>query len=493
MGKVKKGIISILVLAVIIAVHVVIIGNSYRFYDWYLPVVVQDPNDVEITMQPEGVVEVTGMEYSEANASVVVRLKGLRKGNVELVAHTPDPDMPEYANEFFVDRFHVILEYGFAGSLNHMVLIRVDVLLLLIAMAGNIAVQIRRIGKTSMYSYSLMFYMGALIFVGVTALMWGAELLLHQKEGSFSQLYSLFSDVLGIVSTFAMAMFPLILLLAVFLVASNLVLLRREGKSLANTLGILLGCSLVFTTLAGFKMYDVLDRIMDVHSYEGMHISRFFECGVDCVLTYFECMILGTWICSAKAQRHVPRFNKDYMIILGCSIRKDGTPTPLLKGRADRAMWFARMQKEASGREIIFVPSGGQGSDEVISEAESIRNYLRECGVPEERILMENRSTTTNENMKYSAALIKERDPEARVAFSTTGYHVFRSGNLAHSHGLAASGVGSRTKWYFYTNALIREFIANLDAEKKKHIINLTLILGLLAMLLAASYQLRIL
>ena len=155
-----------------------------------------------------------------------------------------------------------------------------------------------------------------------------------------------------------------------------------------------------------------------------------------------------------------------------------------MRGRIDRALWFANKQKEENGKEIIFVPSGGQGSDEVISEAQSMKNYLMEQGVDENHILLEDKSTNTRENMAFSKKLIEEHNKDAHVAFSTTGYHVFRSGNIARGIGLYATGIGSRTKWYFYVNALIREFAANLSAEKRRHITN---IIGLLmyAMLLA--------
>ena len=53
------------------------------------------------------------------------------------------------------------------------------------------------------------------------------------------------------------------------------------------------------------------------------------------------------------------------------------------------------------------------------------------------------------------------------MAFSTTNYHVFRSGILARQVGLDAQGMGSKTKWYFWPNAFIREFVAMIAAEKK--------------------------
>ena len=66
--------------------------------------------------------------------------------------------------------------------------------------------------------------------------------------------------------------------------------------------------------------------------------------------------------------------------------------------------------------------------------------------------------------------IINSINENGKIIFSTTNYHVFRSGVIANEQGIDCEGMGSKTKWYFYTNALIREFIANLIQEKNKHI-----------------------
>jgi uncharacterized SAM-binding protein YcdF (DUF218 family) len=135
-----------------------------------------------------------------------------------------------------------------------------------------------------------------------------------------------------------------------------------------------------------------------------------------------------------------------------------------------RPLTIVWRQLEETGKKAVFVPSGGQGSDEVISEGEAMKRYLLEQGIEEEQIMAETRSTTTLENMKFSAELIKERDPDAKVAFSTTNYHVFRGGMFAREVGLKAAGMGAKTKWYFWPNAEVREFIGLVVNEKWVHV-----------------------
>ena len=166
-----------------------------------------------------------------------------------------------------------------------------------------------------------------------------------------------------------------------------------------------------------------------------------------------------------------------------CGLRKDGTPTPLLKGRCDRALEFARRQKEKTGKDVIFVTSGGQGEDEVISESASMANYLMEQGIPKERILQEDRSVNTQENMKFSKEKIMAQNPDARIAFSTTNYHVFRSGIFARRVKMRAVGMGAKTKWYFWPNAAVREFIGLLSAHRvKQALIIISLLVCYIAM-----------
>ena len=196
------------------------------------------------------------------------------------------------------------------------------------------------------------------------------------------------------------------------------------------------------------------------------------------VFFYFECHLLSTFLFCQMAGRHKPAFDKDYLIILGCGIREDGTLYPLLQGRADRAIAFYRAQLEKTGRKAFFVPSGGQGPDECMPEGEAIRNYLISQGIPEEQIIPETKSVNTLQNMKFSreiiranAALTEQPDAEDPViAFSTTNYHVFRAGILAADLGMNVDGMGAKTKWYFWPNALIREFVGMLVREWKLHL-----------------------
>ena len=192
-------------------------------------------------------------------------------------------------------------------------------------------------------------------------------------------------------------------------------------------------------------------------------------------------MLLSTIVCAVLSTRYKPPYNLDYIIILGCAIRADGTPTPLLRGRAARALAFEREQFALSGKHAKFVPYGGQGSDEIISEAASIKRWLTEQGVPPEQILEENRSVNTYQNMAFSKQVIEAdagQTEGVQIGFSTTNYHVFRGYTLANRVRMKVKGLSAKTKLYFFPNAFIREFIGLLWEQKLRHLLCILLLLA---------------
>ena len=152
---------------------------------------------------------------------------------------------------------------------------------------------------------------------------------------------------------------------------------------------------------------------------------------------------------------------------------KDGTPTPLLAGRIEVAYDYWQKQIARGGKTAYFITSGGQGADEVISESAAMKNYLMAKGVDEKYILMEDKSTNTAENMRFSKKIIDEINPDGVVLYATTNYHVFRSGLYARHEGIRAIGLSAQTKWYFWPNAMVREFIGLLAAHRFTQIINM--------------------
>ena len=421
----------------------------------------------EIENQDPGA-EITGWRVEDGRLRIDFSSVRPGKTHVQvLFGQEPQIYFILYTNVFGV----ITYDTAFGDSTGD-VAIPITLLLFLAAILWFVIRGYRADVKRSMYQYRNVMELGLIVFL--------CFLMLNVAKQCFNYggLIDSVKDFLGTISFFSEIVLPVAFVLSLLVTASNISLMRKEGRTWRNMLGMFLGIGLCVLTIVPWALGEYLqwspNPIMDVHNERGagLYIETFVEGVISMLVTYLECILIGTIAFGIKAARHVPAFDKDYMLILGCQIRDDGTLTPLLCARADRALEFERMQRQATGRELTFVPSGGQGADEVMAEADAIKNYLLSAGVPAERILPESRSADTRENIANSMRLIREHagGAEVKAAFSTTNYHVFRAGLIAQTQGEQLEGIGSPTKRYFWINAFVREFIATLVSEKKKHL-----------------------
>ena len=108
---------------------------------------------------------------------------------------------------------------------------------------------------------------------------------------------------------------------------------------------------------------------------------------------------------------------------------------------------------------VCAVVSGGQGSDEAMSEAECMRSYLTDKGIAPERIFMEDKSTTTKENLEFSKKLIAENGLPQKVTLVTDGFHQLRAEMLAAKAGIASPyNISGYTSWYVIPTYWVREW-----------------------------------
>ena len=349
--------------------------------------------------------------------------------------------------------------------------IQLILILFLIRISIGCTLYIKKQYEKQKYSYGIIMNLGLLIFINVNIL---RQIDLLIKNWNVMNIVDIYTNTLKSFSYFAMLTLPCIIILSIYSIITNVILIKKEGFNPRKMLGIIMGIFALLGLVGSQALYYLITKLLI--GSEKQFIKFALDISINATLSYFYTLIIATLYCNIKAARHTPLYDKDFVIILGSKIKQDGTLTPLLKGRVDKAIAFGNKQYELTKKKIIYIPSGGKGNDEVISEAEAIRNYLLEKGIKEKQIILEDKSTSTIENMKFSKDKINEVNKDAKISFSTTNYHVFRSGVIANDEGIDCEGMGSKTKWYFYTNALIREFIANLVQERYKHIFILLMI-----------------
>ncbi|MBR2560489.1 MAG: YdcF family protein [Firmicutes bacterium] len=481
----KQYLLIAVVFFIISAAYIQSMGDNYVL-KFELPEG-KTAEDYEVTAEKEGVVEITGI--TEDNGVLKAHLSSVFEGKTYIDFRCKDETARSGFFKIYVHRTGIITEDFFFGKCTGGWIIPVAVIGFLVIVFFSVLAKYKAGVGENMYSYRNVMNLGLLIYLLSLILYLVIVAMGHRS------VMEMLQSIMGSADTFSTILLPFAFIVFLIVTLSNLRLMKMEGRNWHNMLGFILGICICAGTLLPGILGDILQRstVVDVHNENG--VALYAEIAIEGIMTaivsYLECMLLGTVFFGIKAARHVPAFDKDYMMILGCQIKDDGTPTNLLKGRADRAVEFARMQKEATGKEVIFVPSGGKGSDEKISEAESVKNYLLSLGIREELIMPECESANTEENFRNSLKLILEdagiEDP--KVAFSTTNYHVFRSGLLASEQGIYAEGIGSRTRSYFWINAFVREFIATLAEERKKH---LRIIAVLVAAIIVMAWMLRL-
>ena len=362
--------------------------------------------------------------------------------------------------------------------------IQIILILGLIRISVGCVLYIRKQYEKQKYSYSIIMNLGLLIFIIVNIF---RQVNLLIVNWNILNIVDIYNNTLKSFSYFAYLVLPCIIVLSFYSILTNIVLIKKEGFHPRKMLGIFLGIYAILGLFGSQGIYYIITKLL--MNTEHQFIKYTLDVCVNATLSYFYTLIVATLYCNIKAATHIPKYDKDFIIILGSKINNDGSLTPLLKGRVDKAIEFGNKQYQKTRKKIVYIPSGGKGHDEVISEAEAIKNYLIGKGIKKKDILIEDKSTSTIENMRFSKNKINEVKKDAKISFSTTNYHVFRSGVIACHEGIDCEGIGSKTKWYFYTNALIREFIANIVQERKSHIIIILMInISLLILIAIGRY-----
>lgn len=146
--------------------------------------------------------------------------------------------------------------------------------------------------------------------------------------------------------------------------------------------------------------------------------------------------------------------NYDAIIVLGAQVYADGMPSVQLSWRLDAACEAYRQKA------VPVVVCGAQGKDEPMTEAEAMKKYLVNKGIPEKDILTDPDSFNTRQNLTNASGLLKNRTDIQKVLIVTSDYHVPRSMALAKDLGFTACGLGSPCKPEYWLKNHAREALA---------------------------------
>ncbi|MFE9030832.1 YdcF family protein [Streptomyces iakyrus] len=251
----------------------------------------------------------------------------------------------------------------------------------------------------------------------------------------------------------AVAALVLAFVLGFVLLADGVLLVRRYGPQAALLASGAAGCAVlavlgldaVFLVVGG----EVLGVVVVVVNAAAGYLTLLFLVFAGYVFVW---------------GRSAPLPETTHVVVLGAGL--DGErPGPLLTRRLERALEVDAARAPGTPG-AVFVVSGGQGEDEVRSEADAMADYLRGRGVPADRIVREDRSVNTGQNLRFSAALVDGIPSGHRATVITSGFHVYRTVLLARRVGVPVHVVGAFTSPAYWLAATLREFAAVLWLDR---------------------------
>ena len=239
-------------------------------------------------------------------------------------------------------------------------------------------------------------------------------------------------------------------LIGYFLIANGVTMIRKESPRPPNLLSL----------LAGVAVFVVIGLDLAAERAGDVQLSLFATVAT-LVFGYVSFLLVSYVLYAFLYGLLAPTGGADFVVVLGSGLRPDGGVPPLLANRLERAreVWAAVSRRAGEFRPLLIV-SGGQGDDEPTSEASAMASYLIARGFPADRLLLEDQSRTTEENLLFSKAIMDELRPGARAMVVTSDFHAFRAALLARRLGIRGQVSGARVAGYYRPTAVLREFAA---------------------------------
>ena len=215
--------------------------------------------------------------------------------------------------------------------------------------------------------------------------------------------------------------------------------------NIGNATGLLAGTILI---LYGFLANIINDRLGIIWNTK---IGRPVFCAL--MAAFIICIIIACVISVLiiEAAKTMPA-GDETLIVLGCQV-KGTSPSLMLTERLNAAKEYLDKHENT-----VCILSGGKGPDEEISEAQCMYNYLTEHGISSGRLIMEDRSTSTRENLQYSLDIINKNNLNKNVALVTNEFHEYRSFKIAEKLDIHPAAVPAHTHWWLFSTYFVREW-----------------------------------
>lgn len=234
----------------------------------------------------------------------------------------------------------------------------------------------------------------------------------------------------------------LIFLAGLLLIADGLFLAVTTNVNTGTVLTLLAGAALCICALWHEKITKITEKgILRAARYIVLAGAIFVMCLI---------LFLGY-----TAHKDSVNYMEDAVIVLGAAVHGDKVSRTLAY-RLDKAAEYS-----AENPEALIIVSGGKGPQEAVTEASAMEQYLIRKGVSAQRIVKEEKATSTFENFKFSKEVLDRCLKDGySCAYITSDFHLYRAGSIAKQAGIDAEGLGSHTEWYNLPPSYLRESLA---------------------------------
>ena len=239
-----------------------------------------------------------------------------------------------------------------------------------------------------------------------------------------------------------------VLLVLLFGLALAFSILMSFMINFQSTLPFIVGCSICVMITLFWKGFCVL--LAQIRAKRRGKLLTNIVALLFVIIIVIFIIISGIMIDSANR----PAPPNSTLVILGCQVRGE-IPSLMLIKRMEAALPWLLDNEDA-----LCILSGGQGPGESITEAECMRRWLVARGIDESRLLLEEQSTSTRENIRFSVSIIEENALSTNVVIATDGFHQHRAQAFAKSEELTAGAVSASTPLWLLPFYWFREVIA---------------------------------
>lgn len=212
--------------------------------------------------------------------------------------------------------------------------------------------------------------------------------------------------------------------------------------NIGNSAGMIVCTALFFITIYWSKLFTIICE------NKVFRITAIIITAIAVVLIILAAVISAFMFSAINS----PPPENTTVIILGCKVKGE-RPSLMLSKRINAAYEYL---SENSG--AMCIVSGGQGNDEIMSEAECMKRELVKKGISEERIIMEDKSTSTDENLSFSLKKMQENGLGGSVTIITSEFHQLRAKMIASEYFPESYAVSAPTAWYLLPTYWVREW-----------------------------------